>query len=180
MTCLYDLEGAQLYSLKWYKNGREFFRIMPTRSSLSADPQIFPVPGVRVDPLRSDQHQLSLYNITRQSAGRFRCEVTESGLFLTAVHSVEVRVSSLPLGPEILGVKASYSVEEKISAECSTTRSLPEPELSWYVNGNNIDRGHVLVINHHQNNTHHGLIDSVSMLEMSDLKKYCKVFSPYK
>ena len=30
--CLYDLEGAALYSLKWYKNGREFFRIMPRLS----------------------------------------------------------------------------------------------------------------------------------------------------
>ena len=26
LGCPYDLEGASLYSVKWYKNGREFFR----------------------------------------------------------------------------------------------------------------------------------------------------------
>ena len=30
--CEYDLEGAELYSLKWYKNSAEFFRIMPSMS----------------------------------------------------------------------------------------------------------------------------------------------------
>ena len=26
LECPYDLEGSSLYSVKWYKNGREFFR----------------------------------------------------------------------------------------------------------------------------------------------------------
>ena len=26
LECPFDLEGASLYSVKWYKNGREFFR----------------------------------------------------------------------------------------------------------------------------------------------------------
>ena len=26
LECPYNLEGASLYSVKWYKNGREFFR----------------------------------------------------------------------------------------------------------------------------------------------------------
>ena len=26
LQCLYDLEGEELYSVKWYKQGQEFFR----------------------------------------------------------------------------------------------------------------------------------------------------------
>ena len=26
LECPFDLEGSSLYSVKWYKNGREFFR----------------------------------------------------------------------------------------------------------------------------------------------------------
>ena len=29
LTCDYDLEGDILYSVKWYKNGQEFFRYLP-------------------------------------------------------------------------------------------------------------------------------------------------------
>ena len=36
MTCDFDLEGQALYSVKWYKNGQEFFRYMRDKSVLRA------------------------------------------------------------------------------------------------------------------------------------------------
>ena len=46
LECHYDLEGEALYSVKWYKDGREFFRFLP-----GDDPpeQIFQLAGVLVD-----------------------------------------------------------------------------------------------------------------------------------
>ena len=29
LECFYDLEGEDLYSVKWYKGGEEFFRYIP-------------------------------------------------------------------------------------------------------------------------------------------------------
>ena len=29
LECFYDLEGEDLYSVKWYKGGKEFFRYIP-------------------------------------------------------------------------------------------------------------------------------------------------------
>ena len=47
LKCIYDLEGEQLYSVKWYKDGSEFFRYIP------GDPDqritTFSLPGVTVD-----------------------------------------------------------------------------------------------------------------------------------
>lgn len=38
LECPYDLEGSSLYSVKWYKNGREFFRyVQITRLKCNTD-----------------------------------------------------------------------------------------------------------------------------------------------
>ena len=46
LECNYHLEGSNLYSVKWYKNGEEFFRWMP---SMEEKMEVFPVAGVSVD-----------------------------------------------------------------------------------------------------------------------------------
>ena len=46
LTCLFDLEGEQLYSVKWYKDGHEFFRFIP--GDMDQTVTIFDLPGVRV------------------------------------------------------------------------------------------------------------------------------------
>ena len=47
LICQYDLEGEQLYSVKWYKDGNEFFRFIPG----DQDKKIttFKLPGIQVD-----------------------------------------------------------------------------------------------------------------------------------
>ena len=46
LVCKYDLQNSSLYSVKWYKNGQEFFRFMP---SMSPATEVFAVPGVIID-----------------------------------------------------------------------------------------------------------------------------------
>ena len=46
MECLYDLEADKLYSIKWYKNGHEFYRYIPSDESRTT---IFDRPGINVD-----------------------------------------------------------------------------------------------------------------------------------
>lgn len=46
MTCDYDLEDEMLYSVKWYKGRREFFRYTPKEIPSI---KIFNIPGIRVD-----------------------------------------------------------------------------------------------------------------------------------
>ena len=47
LRCLYDMEGEQLYSVKWYKDGDEFFRFIPADRDQQVT--IFRLPGVNVD-----------------------------------------------------------------------------------------------------------------------------------
>lgn len=46
LRCTYNLEGDDLYSVKWYKGRQEFFRYVAKE-----DPpiKVFPLPGMDVD-----------------------------------------------------------------------------------------------------------------------------------
>ena len=46
LGCDYNLEGSKLYSVKWYKDGQEFFRFMP---SMDNKIEVFSVRGVHVE-----------------------------------------------------------------------------------------------------------------------------------
>ena len=46
LECKFDLEGSKLYSVKWYKNGEEFYRFMP---SMENQFEVFRVSGVNID-----------------------------------------------------------------------------------------------------------------------------------
>lgn len=46
LQCQYDLEGDTLYSVKWYKGKREFFRFTPKENPSL---KVFPVTGINVE-----------------------------------------------------------------------------------------------------------------------------------
>lgn len=46
LECHFELDGETLYSVKWYKDGNEFYRYVP-RDMPPA--QVFPLPGVTVN-----------------------------------------------------------------------------------------------------------------------------------
>lgn len=52
MQCNFNLDKEILYSVKWYKDGHEFYRYVPSDA-----PQVltFPVPGVNVNVSNDDR-----------------------------------------------------------------------------------------------------------------------------
>ena len=50
LYCLFELKnGTDLYTLKWFKDGAEFYRSVPRASVRKNRRLIFPRPGVKVD-----------------------------------------------------------------------------------------------------------------------------------
>ena len=50
LYCLFELRnGTDLYTLKWFKDGAEFYRSVPRASVRRNRRLIFPMPGVRVN-----------------------------------------------------------------------------------------------------------------------------------
>jgi hypothetical protein len=50
LQCHYDMEGDKLYSFKWYRNGREFYRYIPTDKPKTV---VFNGQGINVDVSRA-------------------------------------------------------------------------------------------------------------------------------
>ena len=91
IQCSYDLEGSELYSVKWYKDGQEFYRFMPT---VSDHRDVFSVAGVTIDLHKSNKNILHLATIDKDTEGIFRCEVsTEAPHFYTGMEMVSVSVT---------------------------------------------------------------------------------------
>jgi len=49
LLCRYDMEGDSLYSVKWYKGRREFYRYTPKENPAM---KIFPVYGISINVSR--------------------------------------------------------------------------------------------------------------------------------
>ncbi|KAH8278036.1 hypothetical protein KR026_004211, partial [Drosophila bipectinata] len=135
LECLYDLDGEALYSVKWYKDGNEFYRYVP-RDMPPA--QTFLLSGVVVDLHNSSDAIVALRNVNLQSAGRYRCEVSgEAPSFQTVTEHGDMVVVSLPDQgpPKISGGRPRYQIGDYVRINCTAGRSKPAVELSWFVNG---------------------------------------------
>ncbi|KAL3278941.1 hypothetical protein HHI36_016459 [Cryptolaemus montrouzieri] len=73
LQCRYDLEGEQLYTVKWYKGAKEFFRFIPKELP---NTQVFPLPGIDVDLSKSNSNEVVLRHVQPDVTGRYKCEVS--------------------------------------------------------------------------------------------------------
>jgi len=134
LECNYDMEGDRLYSVKWYRNGKEFYRHIPSDSPPTA---VFSQPGLVVDERQSTETRIVLKSVELKSEGSYLCEVSgEAPLFQTAKHQTFLSIVDLPdNGPAITGTLPRYKVGDMISANCTSHNSIPAAKLNWYING---------------------------------------------
>ncbi|XP_055917564.1 uncharacterized protein LOC129949881 isoform X1 [Eupeodes corollae] len=134
LECLYDLDGDVLYSVKWYKDGNEFYRYVPRDMPPS---QTFLLPGVMVDLPNSTDATVTLKNVNLSTTGRFRCEVSgEAPSFQTVTEHGDLVVVYLPdKGPVMTGGRPRYQVGDWVRINCTSGRSRPSVQLTWFVNG---------------------------------------------
>ncbi|CAD6226387.1 GSCOCG00011895001-RA-CDS [Cotesia congregata] len=77
MQCNWEIHGNKsLYSVKWYKDGHEFFRYVPNNPQSI---QTFPQLGVKLQNLLSRANSIRLMDLTLASAGLYKCEVSTDG-----------------------------------------------------------------------------------------------------
>ncbi|CAB4059703.1 unnamed protein product [Lepeophtheirus salmonis] len=130
--------GDKLYSIKWYRNGKEFYRFIPTdipsRSIFNGD-------GIHVDQQESTETSVLLRNVDLNTTGKFRCEVSgEAPSFQTAYQDAILAVIDLPDdGPIITGGFPRYHIGDRVEVNCTSYRSKPAAKLKWYINGEQAD-----------------------------------------
>ncbi|XP_071056296.1 cell adhesion molecule 3-like isoform X2 [Onthophagus taurus] len=138
LECHFDLDGETLYSVKWYKDGNEFYRYVPRDSP---PVQIFKLPGVTVDLHNSSESQVVLSSVQLSTTGLYRCEVSgEAPYFQTVTEHGQMMVVALPdTGPKISGGRPRYQVGDTVRVNCTSGRSKPAAQLAWFINGEPAD-----------------------------------------
>ncbi|XP_071519388.1 uncharacterized protein [Panulirus ornatus] len=143
LSCSYDLRATRLYSLKWYHNGTEFYRHVPTEREKPIN--IKPSLKFSVSELfRNDQRvTLSLTQLTVSASGQYRCEViAEHPSFRTETSTATMTVLREPLSPPVLvGAREIYEPTELIKIGCQPRQPFHEehkPTLQWFLEGSQV------------------------------------------
>ncbi|XP_012553329.2 uncharacterized protein LOC101739773 [Bombyx mori] len=137
LRCSYDLEGAALYSIKWYRAETEFYRFVPREMPPT---MVFPLPGASVDLTQSDHQQVRIVNMNRHLSGDYQCEVSaDAPLFHTDIESAPLTVVDPPFrAPHLTISRGSYARGDVIRANCSVDEAYPAPNITWLLDENKI------------------------------------------
>ncbi|XP_053203901.1 uncharacterized protein LOC128388515 [Panonychus citri] len=79
LICSTGPDFGRLATIKWYRNDSEFYRVQfkPPRM------KTFPAVGIQINEEKSSKGIVILDNVTLETAGNFRCEVTREMDFTT-------------------------------------------------------------------------------------------------
>ncbi|XP_055680492.1 uncharacterized protein LOC129788436 isoform X1 [Lutzomyia longipalpis] len=133
LICNYDMEGDILYSVKWYKGRREFYRYTPKENPAM---KIFLQPGISVERTLSNESQVVLTAVDTTLSGKFSCEVSaDAPSFHTIIVSGDMEIVELPeKRPSIVGVHSRYRVGDLLRGNCTSHFSKPAANLTWTIN----------------------------------------------
>ncbi|CAG0912477.1 unnamed protein product [Notodromas monacha] len=145
LECKYRIMVHQspLYSVRWYKDNREFYSYLPSNSPAK---KAFKVPGVRVDVPASNDSRVLLLPVDFSSSGTYKCEIsTEGPFFFSGSYEQEMVVVATPKGPpEISGGRSTYRPGDYVHVNCTSGPSKPATEIMWYINGHRADGGYLI------------------------------------
>ncbi|XP_055848124.1 uncharacterized protein LOC129913458 isoform X2 [Episyrphus balteatus] len=142
LKCLYDMEGDSLYSVKWYKGRREFYRYTPKENPAM---KTFHIPGIKIDVHYSNESQLTLLNVQLVTSGKYSCEVSaDAPSFHTLIAAGELDVVEPPNhNPAITGIRPRYKIGDIVRGNCTSRHSKPAANLTWTINNQEANPSHV-------------------------------------
>ncbi|XP_049277128.1 uncharacterized protein LOC125760743 isoform X2 [Anopheles funestus] len=143
LICHYDMEGAELYSVKWYKGKREFFRYTPKEIPALKS---FVVAGLSVERPLSNGSHLTLMAVEPTATGKYSCEVSaDLPSFDTMIVSSEMEVVDVPVTkPLITGIKQFYRIGDVVLGNCTSYNSKPAANLTWLLDDKKINASQMM------------------------------------
>ncbi|XP_052867395.1 uncharacterized protein LOC128273467 [Anopheles cruzii] len=135
LYCEYELEdNERLYSIKWYKGKREFYRYTP---QVHPAVQVFSTAsGIDVERSLSNESHVVLKAVETNNSGKYSCEVSaDAPSFHTIIVSGDMEVVEPPREqPSVTGLQARYRPGDILRANCTSHNSKPAANLTWTIN----------------------------------------------
>ncbi|XP_030375053.1 uncharacterized protein LOC115624490 [Scaptodrosophila lebanonensis] len=166
LTCNYDMENDTLYSVKWYKGKREFYRYTPKENPAM---KVFAMTsGLNVERNLSNQSHVVLQSVPLNISGKFTCEISvEAPTFQTAMVSGEMEVVELPEEHTMVtGIQARYRIGDLVDGNCSIKYSKPAANLTWTINGIVVPPHHIKTyqIEKHENSSLESVMSAIHFM----------------
>ena len=141
LNCSYDIGSEGLYSIKWYKDGQEFYRWNPKSKPSS---QVFMLNGVKVDLSKSYQSNVYLSSTDSSAEGDYACELTTDH-FLTVrkLKKQGLRIYYLPDDEHLLKLtlkSGDMRLYGLIDFLCMSKPTKPGVNLSWTINDSPVNK----------------------------------------
>ncbi|KAH8251411.1 hypothetical protein KR032_011177, partial [Drosophila birchii] len=134
LICNYDIENDTLYTVKWYRGRREFYRFTPKENPAW---KIFTKTNeIDVETTQSNASHVLLRNVPTSISGKFACEVSaDAPTFDTSIVAADMEVVELPTQrPIITGIHSRYRLGDVVNGNCSSDYSKPAANLTWWIN----------------------------------------------
>ncbi|XP_050720841.1 cell adhesion molecule 3-like [Eriocheir sinensis] len=143
LRCHLALEGDVLYSLKWWKDGKQFYQYIPQNDPPNV---VFTVPGITINPKHAELNEVELVDVQTSSTGQYKCEVVAEGpTFNTDTMTANMTILDTPdEPPRISGLEGTYREGETITLNCTSSRSRPPATLTWSINGRQVGPEHLV------------------------------------
>ncbi|XKL69257.1 hypothetical protein PGB90_007026 [Kerria lacca] len=140
LHCSVTCDIREIYTLKWYRGNREFYRYM---SSETPPKKAFDFPGrINVNVTSSNITQVTLTNVSELLSGEFTCEVTTYPSLTTISNSdfLYVYDSALLRKPTIKTEERIFKNHKSLNIWCSAIRTDQQHQYSvtFYVNNEKV------------------------------------------
>ncbi|XP_042888570.1 uncharacterized protein LOC122264013 [Penaeus japonicus] len=136
LECRWAAGTKGFYSVRWYKDGEQFYSYIPQNTPEKVDHNL---PGVSVFLSTSDENVVTLRKIDLSSEGTYRCEVmSEAPTFETSFGSANLTVVHMPQKPQITGLQKTYTEGDTLRINCTVRDSRPPAVISFHVNGRQV------------------------------------------
>ncbi|XP_055594304.1 uncharacterized protein LOC129745328 [Uranotaenia lowii] len=144
LYCHYDMDGESLYSVKWYKGRREFYRYTPKENPAM---KVFQLTGTTVKRSASNETQLMLVGLGVMSSGKYSCEVSaDAPSFHTMIVTGDLEVCEVPKHvPFIHGIRQRYRLGDIVRGNCTSAHAKPPANLTWFINEVPANPSHIRV-----------------------------------
>ncbi|XP_046676062.1 uncharacterized protein LOC124364544 isoform X2 [Homalodisca vitripennis] len=146
--CSYTLDNETLLNVKYLHNDRELYRYTP-----SDEVPIHVIAFLKVEThIINDGGILVLKGVNTDSTGVIKCVVsTEAGIVSTSSvlsDSTFVTVVEEPQdGPNITLESQKFHTGKKVKAKCTSRGGTPLANLTWYVDGDEVEYNEISRIN---------------------------------
>ncbi|XP_072155792.1 uncharacterized protein [Bemisia tabaci] len=100
---------------------------------------------IKLKDAENDERHVTLKNVNFSASGLYSCAVSlESPIFTKASNEAELTVmQSQTEGPYITMPKPEYSVGDQLDMNCTSSPAVPDPEITWILNGKQVERSFI-------------------------------------